>query len=689
MPYFYRRHWYRPRTTYNFKRRYRKRWFRPYSWRPRKTIRRRRRKRRVRKRFYKRKLKRAFLKLKQWQPELIRKSCIKGLFTLFEASPGRFANNWPQYRDSLVPIHTPGGGGWGIFVFNLGAFFDEFLRIRNWWTVSNVNLPLVRYLYCKLRFYRCEDIDYVVYYSTNYPMTDSAQKHADAQPSRMLMRKHKIIVPSRKKRPNKKPYVKKKIFPPKQLVNRWFFQRDFINTNLLTLTATACDLENYDISPYQISNNIYLKTLNPIVFKHVNYHTHNTAGWQAKGGYYLYATLAHIDLSKNDPLQQVKYGDLIYLGQTEALRVGKEIKEVIANNGSIAPYFQNPANFGNIFDANFIHGSNQGNYTILVCNVQPSAIPLTSTINSPLDTSKFTVMTEPIYETITYNPDRDTGANTSIYFIPNFQEKLDWEPTPNEQLSFFGYPLWMLCWGWPDWQKKLALINQIDDHYILIIKTNAFEPKRNAYMLIDDEFINNTLEYFDPSETEEYPKPLLKDQLSWHPKFHYQQKSIDKVCMAGPGTCKSKLSIQAKMDYNFFFKWGGSSTTMETIADPSKQPSYPTPNNIDARLQIENPALNPETMLFPWDIRRDICTKKSIERLTNYPKFDETSPFLTESWTNPKPPEKPTEIIQALLEAQTTEKEKETKLQLLQQLRDKQQLLNQQLQQLILSNIRS
>lgn len=148
-----------------------------------------------------------------------------------------------------MPQYAPGGGGgWGIFVFNLGALFDEFLRMRNWWTVSNLNLPLCRYLYCKFRFYKLEDIDYVVTYTNSYPMTDSAQQHADAQPSRMLMRRRKIIVPCKRKKPNGKNYIKKTIKPPKQLVNKWFFQKDFVNTNLLMMTATACSLDYYDIS---------------------------------------------------------------------------------------------------------------------------------------------------------------------------------------------------------------------------------------------------------------------------------------------------------------------------------------------------------------------------------------------------------------------------------------------------------
>lgn len=125
----------------------------------------------------------------------------------------------------MVPQYTPSGGGWGIFVFNLGALFDEFLRIRNWWTVSNLNLPLVRYLYCKFRFYRMEDIDYVVHYTTSYPMTDTQQQHADAQPSRMLMRRRKIIVQCKqKKNPIVKIMLEKELDLLNNLLTNGFFK---------------------------------------------------------------------------------------------------------------------------------------------------------------------------------------------------------------------------------------------------------------------------------------------------------------------------------------------------------------------------------------------------------------------------------------------------------------------------------
>lgn len=686
MPYYYRRKWWKPRRRnfYNYQRR---QYLRHRRRRPRKTIRHRKRRNWVRKFFYyKKKTKRPFLRLKQWQPELIRRSKIKGLFTLFEAPPGRFSNNWPQYRDSFVPQYAPGGGGWGIFVFNLGALFDEFLRMRNWWTVSNLNLPLCRYLYCKFRFYKLEDIDYVVTYTNSYPMTDSAQQHADAQPSRMLMRRRKIIVPCKKKKPNGKNYIKKTIKPPKQLVNKWFFQRDFVNTNLLMMTATACSLDCYDISKKQQSNNIYLLTLNPIIFKHLNFDTHNTQGWQPKAGYYLYATLVEIKPEANKPLGKLTYGDLIYLGQATRRFQGYTINEK-STGTNISNYFQNSENFGNVFHDDFIHGTSNGSYTLLVCNVQWTNFAANAQKTDSVDSTKFVVMTESLYETINYNPDKDTGEGNLVYLVPNFQEKLDWEPTDNPLLQFHGYPLWMLLWGWADWQKKLAEVNQIDDHYILIIKTTYFNPKRNAYMLIDQEFLDNTLEYPQPNTEHNDNRPILKDLLSWHPKFWYQQKSIDKICMAGPGTCKSEFSIQAHCEYQFSFKWGGTSTTMETIADPSKQTGYPIPNYFSETIQIEDPTTNPQSMLFPWDIRRDICTQKAIKRLREHETTDQSLSIPTVSWTNPKPPQATKDILETLIETQTEKEKKKNNLQILQQLRNKQQLLNNQLRQLIMESL--
>nr|UGV35832.1 MAG: ORF1 [TTV-like mini virus] len=679
MPYYQRKRWWRPYTTRRWRtQRRRRRQLYPRFWRLRSTLRRRKRYRVRRfKRKFKRKLK--TLPLKQWQPQLIRRSKIKGYFTLFFSQKGTLSNNYPQYRDSIAPPFTPSGGGWGIYVFNLGALFDEFNRVRNWWTVSNVDLPLCRYTGCKFTLYRAEDVDYVFVYSTHYPMTDTEQRHADAQPSRLLLRKRKVIVESRKHKRGK-PYINVRIRPPKQLINKWFFQRQFVNTNLLLATVSACSLTDFETNPQQLSSTITFLSLNYDIFKSLDFQRHNTTSFYGpKAGYYLYATDKQLSPLTDVSSQNLKYTDLIFLGQATRMVPGSKI------SGSFTDYFKNTDKFGNIFYNQYM----EHNWTILVTNLQWTAFG--SEINTTVKANTFTILSEPLYLTIQYNPIKDTGKDTICYFVPNFQNYNDWLRPENEQLFFHGYPLWMLLWGWPDWQKKLGLINQINDHYILVFENPFCIPKKAKYMPIDIEFIHNTVPYPDPDESNnEYNKPSLNQQQNWYPQFKYQQKAIDSICASGPATYKFKnnLAIEAHMKYCFYFKWGGSPTTNETIADPSKQAQYPVPDTITSTIQIQDPTTDPRSLLYSWDFRRHMLTQKATERITKNQIFDYSFPLSTDQWINPKAPETEKELLQTLIEAQTKKEEKEKNVQLYKQLRERQQLLNQQLQQLILSSIK-
>lgn len=599
---------------------------------------------------------------------------------MFSCTKDNYYNNYTQYRDSWTPEYFPSGGGWGIWVFNLGCLFQEFLRTRNWWTQTNVDLPLVRYLNCTFRFYRTENVDYIVYYTRNYPMTDSDYNHADSCPNRMLMRKRKIIVKSMKHNP-KKPYVKKKILPPKLFLNKWFFQRDMVNTNLIMLTATACDLNNYERGPKTVNNMLYLTTLNPHIFKSLHYHRLNTTTpWAPKPSYNLYATDIEVNITETNWYKKIKYRDLIYLGQTERMNPGEKI-----GNTSTNEYFKNNSKWGNIFCSTYLHKE----WTILVCNTQYTSIPIDT--NTEINPSQFTVMNEHIYIKVAYNPTIDTGKDTSVYFLPNFTNVETWDPPANPQLEFHGFPLWMTLWGWPDWQKKLALINTIDTKYILIVNSPYFEPNLKQFMFLDEEFLDNMPVYYDTHPHAATQEPLLSDQLSWHPMFKYQQKSINKICSVGPGTYKfnNNEHIEAHLNYIFRFKWGGSTSTMETIADPERQPKFADPNNISTTLQIQNPGTDPSSMLYNFDFRRHFLTQKATKRITEREFTDESTSLPTDHWINPQPQQKTEkDFWETLIEAQVSEEEKENTQQLLRKLRERQQQLNHKLQRLILQSLK-
>lgn len=608
---------------------------------------------------------------------------------MFSSTFDTMSNNFIQYKDSWVPQYFPNGGGWGIFVFNLGGLFMEFLRLRNWWTVSNVNLPLCRYIKCKLTMYRDDNIDYIVTYNRNFPMTDNEYEHAESCPQRMLMKHRKIIVTSLKKK-HRKPYIRKTIKPPKLLCNKWFFQRDLVNTNLVMITATACSLNNYSAPPHSLSNTIYFKTLNPKVYQSLNYHrTNTTEPYKPKPGYYLWVTDTQFDITSPLWQNQVKVFSLTFLGHAEEMRLGKKI-----SNENKTKYATDDQYWGNPFCKEYI----QKDYILLVCNVQPGALGIdsatsTTTLNQDNFANKFQVMSEPVYQTIAYNPEIDTGKDNIVYFLPNFQNNPNWDPPKNEQLTFSGFPLWMLLWGWPDWQKKLALISQIDEHYIIIIQSPCFYPNLKIVMPIDDEFLEAYPIYYDPhpDEHEETLKPLLSDQLSWHPKFKYQKKTVNLICSSGPATYKFSINerISAHLHYVFYFKWGGSPSTMETIANPEKQPKYPVPCNFTTGLQVEDPRTDPSYLIYNFDIRRDTITKKAAARLTTTTELDELIPFFTENQFNPTAPQKTEkDLLQTLLEKYTKEEEKKKQLHLFEQLKQQQQQLDNKLQHLILSNIK-
>ncbi len=68
-------------------------------------------------------------------------------------------------------------------------------------------------------------------------------------PSILLLRKHRILIPSRKTKPNGKGYKKIFIKPPRQLVNKWFFQKQFNDQGLFLLQIAAADLQYPNIGP--------------------------------------------------------------------------------------------------------------------------------------------------------------------------------------------------------------------------------------------------------------------------------------------------------------------------------------------------------------------------------------------------------------------------------------------------------
>lgn len=558
------------------------------------------------------------------------------------------SNNWAQYQKSITAEKMPGGGGWSLIVFNLGALYEEWELLHNWWTKSNKGLPLIRYNYCTLKFYRSLNTDYVVTYTRCYPMLDSKYTHANSQPSRMLMSNKKIIVRRYRHHGKQKPYIKKRIYPPAQMQNHWYFQQDLCNTGLLMITTTACSLDEYYLSAEATSNCITVTCLNTKFFSNPNYkNTDGTSGYQPKNNIFLYAGYNGTDTPK--------WNELTYLGNTHKYSKGQTLTNTNKNDKNT---------WGNPFHYEYANEQ----VTLFLSNKSPISIQ-----DNEFDkNATVTKVTEPMYIRCRYNPHADKGYGNEAYFLSNSIAKGNvWDLPSDPNVIIQGFPLWLELWGWYDWQVKLKQINHIYDSYTLVFKSSYLTPTLPAYVVVDEKF-------YLPRENE----LTETDKVNWYIKWQYQQYGINEICSSGPGTPKftDSRSIQAKLQYTFNFKIGGCPAPMEEVRDPCSQGKYPIPNKIYETPEIENPQTEKSLQLYHFDERRQTITKTAIQRIREHSEL--TKPIFTDGTSPMDPP-----VLQTLEEESEetqTQKETQTPIQLqLLQLKQQQLLLKRRLLRLI------
>lgn len=585
---------------------------------------------------------------------------------LFEGSAMRKSNNYWQYPHTIIPEKFPGGGGWGLQVISLSSLYEDYQHLSNYFSASNAGLPLVRFKGMKLIFYQNQNTDYVVEIENCWPMVDTPLKHANSQPQRMLMSKKKIIVPSiqtkRLRKGKKKTFVK----PPAQMLNQWYFQKDVCNTKLAMITATACSLTDYYL-PYKAeSNNISLNALNTNIFKNADFQQPAaTTGYSPRNNYYFYSTWnGTTGIPK-------KAEQLIYLGDSKNFTQGKQTqKETIKTSG------YPKENWGNPLYTHYL----TGDIPLYTSSKGPTDQVWKTNASNPTDDNSIdkylTPMHYPPTTTVRYNPDKDTGEGNIVYFVDNYNRAGDnsFDPPADENKKITGFPLWIALWGWADWIKKLGLLPRVDKDHILVIQSSFFDVKFPYYVFLDNSFIDSMGPFDTPKTTE--------DEFNWYPKFWYQQKQIETICACGPGVSRARddESLQAKMEYKVYVKWGGCPSTLEKVYDPCSQPKWPTTSGLQQTISITNPEFEPANYFYSWDTRRDFLTDTALKRLKKNQETDETVSIKTGSKSSPSAD---LQILQTLQEssdeASTPEKKKETLQHKLLRLRRNHRQLQQQL----------
>lgn len=520
--------------------------------------------------------------------------------------------------NSFYPPNSEGGGGWSQMQFTLESLFEQFELIRNKWTASNVLMPLVRYTGCSLKFYRSNNVDYIVHYTLCYPMKTTKHQHTNAQPSNMLLYPKKILVPSLKRKPRGKLFIKKKIKLPEQFENKWYFQSDLYKTPLLLLTTTASDFDRWFLNPQSISNNITIITLNTDFMKSHNFRQYGlgTGYWGPQPQQYLYA------LSNGS--EDSKIEDLIFLGQTLRDTPGIEFKNNTPKNWSSYSQKQKQRdNFGNIFN----HFYFQGTKSVYMSQTPPQTLFSEQNLNQTIKTAtslKLTLVTQDLYKECRYNPERDKGHN-KLWLVSTSDNIFGWHEPEDKDLVYEGFPLWALLWGHVDWHIKYKKLSKVEENYIMVIQTPYIWPEYDIIVPLNYTFTEGWSNWQDESH-----KQFVADAEDWHPKLKFQDRQIENICATGPGVAKtSSTSIEAHLGYCFYFKWGGCPSELENITNPGEQIHYPIPNQELQTPEIEDPNIDYKTLVWPWDVRRHTLTKKGAQRITEQKTF--TIPSITGS----------------------------------------------------------
>nr|UHM27323.1 MAG: ORF1 [Torque teno midi virus] len=556
------RWWNRRRFQTKRRRKYRRRRFtrrrnrRPYR-------RRRTRKHKVRR-------KRARITLKQWQPDSIRNCKIRGLGVLVLGAEGTQLDCYTVEKTKYVPPKVPWGGGFGIENMTLNYLYEEYTFTNNIWTASNINKDLCRYLRTKITIFRHTDTDFIVSYSRQPPHKLDKYTFIRCHPQQMLLEKHKKVILSASSKQNgkyKKSFV---IKPPKQMLTKWFFTRDFSTASLFLLKGSAANFRYSHLSGTNQNMQTSIYSLNTDYFK--------IPDWAAAKDTW-YHPYGHI----STPVSYIP-------------RNGTATKQLtFTSQSGQAAYKASIAYTTGWFQSEFLFAKQVDRAGTLQAT-------------TPLIIGR-------------YNPEIDKGKGNEVYILSTLSTS--WGMPTDKDLWWKDMPLWMCIYGLYSYIKQTKTEDYFDSHVVVIVSKAIYcYPQIGSctrYCPIDFDYLSGQLPY----------GQVLTDtqKALWYPSMRWQKKTLNAIVESGPFVpqySEEKYSTwELKYEYIFYFKWGGPYTDEPEIKNPEELDTYDVPDKLPKTIQIQNPAKqSSESMLHPWDWRRGIIKKKALKRMYDHLEID-------------------------------------------------------------------
>lgn len=135
--------------------------------------------------------------------------------------------------------NTDPGGGYSRSTFSLMYLW----QMRQWgwnhWSIPTTGFNVVRFKWCKLKFYPTDENDYIIHWTTDFADTN-AYAESEYHPAIMLLKPRHRIVQSVYRQGKTRP-VKVKIHPPSMYGNDWFFMKKFARDAMFNIAVTLFD----------------------------------------------------------------------------------------------------------------------------------------------------------------------------------------------------------------------------------------------------------------------------------------------------------------------------------------------------------------------------------------------------------------------------------------------------------------
>uniref|UniRef100_A0AAU8H7S0 Capsid protein n=1 Tax=Alphatorquevirus homin1 TaxID=3048413 RepID=A0AAU8H7S0_9VIRU len=578
-----------------WRRRWRTRRRRPRRrYRRRRHVRRRRRGRwRRRYRKWRRKGRRRGKKkiiIRQWQPNYRRRCNIVGYMPVLICGNNTVSRNYATHSDdSYLP--GPFGGGMTTDKFTLRILYDEYKRFMNYWTASNEDLDLCRYRGCTLWFFRHPEVDFIILINTMPPFLDTQLTGPSIHPGLMALNKRARWIPSLKSRPGRKHVVKIRVGAPRMFTDKWYPQSDLCDLPLLTIFASAADMQYPFGSPltdtvvvgFQVLQSMYNDCLS-ILPENFNTTASTPTNTNGSAPYYTFADTWYRGTAYNQKITEIPFRAATLYQETT-----KKLLGTTFTGGS--PYLE-------------YHG---GLYSSIWLSAGRSYFETKGT-----------------YTDITYNPFTDRGEGNMVWI--DWVSKYDSVYSKTQSKCLIeGLPLWAAVYGYAEYCSKATGDTNIEQNCRVVIRSPFTNPQLldhnnplRGYVPYSINFGNGKM----PGGSSQVP---IRMRSKWYPTLFHQKEVLEAIAQGGPFAYHSdQMKVSLGMKYAFKWVWGGNPVSQQVVRNPCKDTGGSSGNRVPRSVQIVDPKYNtPELAIHAWDFRRGLFGPKAIKRM-------QTEPYPTE-----------------------------------------------------------